>query len=301
MDVEELCRLLRDAERRYSTLRCEFIVRFYPEIAAKAERQQIESGKVKLAGISAEDYFRGWDELAGKVTEYRALAWVRRPDCYREQDFDEDEPTLLVRDGTRWWRDRANQVLTGDTADDEQPLAAMGRYEMCVTPEPLISRIDFELLGAGERVGREVIRAKARRLPPRPPSVPVSPALVHIVGFQVNDYLPVFANGDDDFTVEIDAATGVILRIASVFESQDWMVIEAVEAVLDEPLPDDMFTIPHDKPAEGTVKGRRGLELPRFDGRCDLPPRKWTRHAGISRQRGSSRCPAVIRRRFVVR
>ena len=68
-------RLLRDADGRYSTLSCEFVVRFYPGIAAKAERQQIEAGTIKLAGISPEEYFRGWDELAGKVSEYRALVW----------------------------------------------------------------------------------------------------------------------------------------------------------------------------------------------------------------------------------
>ncbi len=258
VDAEELSRLLCDAERRYSTLSCEFTVLFHLDVAAKAERQQVESGKVKLVALSPEEAFRDWDELAGKVAEYRALVWVKRPDCYREQDFDEDEPTLLVRDGIRWWRDRANQVSAGNAADGEQSVAAMGRYEMCVIPEPLTSRLDFEVLGAGLRAGREVICARARRLPPRP-SANLKSGIVAVNRSGWFGYLPVFANGEDEFTVEVDVATGVILRIASVFENQDWMVVEAVKAVFDEPLPENTFTILQDGPAVRAVKRRRRL------------------------------------------
>jgi hypothetical protein len=255
VDTEQLIRLLRDSDGRYSTLSCEFAVRFYPEIAAKAERQQLEAGPIKLAGISPEEYFRGWDDLAGEVSGYRALVWTRRPDCYREQDFDEDEPTLLVRNGTTWWRDLAGQVSTGSTADGGH-VATIGRYEMCVNPEPLPDRLDFEVVGAGERVGREVIRATALRLPPRPP---VS-SKTRIVPINLGSWfpLPVFSNGEDDYTVEIDAATGVILRIASVFKNQDWMVIEAVSAEFDKTLPADTFTGPADQPAEEEATKRRG-------------------------------------------
>ena len=73
-----------------------------------------------------------------------------------------------------------------------------------------------------------------------------------IVGINLNRWfdLPVFSNGGDDYTVEIDAAAGVILRIASVFENQDWMVIEAAKAEFDQPLPESTFTIPpYDTPA----------------------------------------------------
>ena len=133
-----------------------------------------------------------------------------------------------MRDGTRWWRDLAGEVSTGSTADREHP--ATGRYEMCVYPESLPDRLDFEGVGAGERVGREVIRTNAHPLPPRP----LVSGTTRIVPINLSSWfpLPVFSNGEDDYTVEIDAATGVILRIASVFENQDWMVIEAVSAVV---------------------------------------------------------------------
>lgn len=254
MDTEQLTRLLCDAGGRYSTLSCEFTVRFYPEIAANAERRQIEAGTLTLVGMSPEEYFRvRWDPYAGEVSESRVLVWVQRPGCYREQDFDEDEPTLFVRDATTWWRDRAGHVSTGSTADREYP--ATGGYEMCVHPERLPDRLDFEVVGGGERVGREVIRANAhtRRLPPRG-----SKTGIFSVNVSDGSALPVFSNGRDDYTVEIDAATGVILRIGSVFENQDWMVIEAINAEFDQPLPANTFTIPEDQPAEEEVKKRRG-------------------------------------------
>lgn len=259
VDAEELSRLLCDPERRYSTLSCEFSVRFHPDVAAKAERRQIEAGNASLVGRSAEEAVEDWEDLGGKVLEWRALVWVRRPDCYREQDFDRDDPQLLMRDGSAWWcRSAMSGVSSGSYAGGVQPAVPIGRYEMCVMPERYPSRLDFDALGAGQRAGREVIRAKARRLPPRPPAHGTS----RIIAINLGDWfggLPVFANGDDDFMVEIDAATGVILRIASVFENQDWMVVEAVEVVFDEPLPQDRFTIPQDRPPEGTVTSRRGL------------------------------------------
>jgi hypothetical protein len=255
VDTEQLCSLLRSADERYSTLSCEFAVRFYPGIAAKAERRQVEIGKVKLVGISDEQAFGDWDALDGEVTEHRVLVRVKRPDCYREQDFDEDEPTLLVRDGTRWPLDLASQVPSGGTADGAQP-TTMGRYEMCVRPEALPERLNLEVAGAGKRVGREVICANGRRLPPRPQVN----GTTRMVAVNLSSWfsLPVFSNGGDDYTVEIDAATGVILRIASVFENQDWMVIEAVDAEFDEPLPENTFTVPEGLPAEkeGTKRSR---------------------------------------------
>jgi hypothetical protein len=244
VDADGLSRLLRDAERRYSTLSCEFTVLFHPAIAAKAERQQVDAGEVTLVGVRPEEAFRDWVDLADKVIQHRAQVWVNRPDCYREHDFDGDSPQLLVRDGTTWWsRDGGDPASSGSSADGEQSAAAIGRYEMCVTPEPLNARLEFQVLGAGERAGRAVVRAQARRLPV---PVPVS-STSRIVGINLRSwwgYLPVFANGGDDFTMEIDAITGVILRIASVFENQDWMVIEAVTAEFDEPLPEGTFTIP---------------------------------------------------------
>ena len=258
MDADELSGLLGDAERQYSTLSCEFAVRFHPDIAGQVERQQVEAGEATLVGASPGEAFRDWDDLAGKVIESRALVWVNRPHLYREQDFDEDDPQLLVRDGTTWWRrDGEDRVSSASSTDGEQPDADMGRYEMCVRPELLTARLGFQVLGAGERAGREVIRAQARRLP-----VPTPVSTSRIVGVNLDRWwgdLPVFANGGDDFTVELDAVTGVVLRIASVFESQDWMVIEAVKAEFDEPLPKSTFRIPQDQPAKGAVKKRRGL------------------------------------------
>jgi hypothetical protein len=254
VDAEELSGLLRDTERRYSTLSCEFSVRFHPDVAARAERQQVEVGKVTLVGLSPDEAFGDWEALGGKVTEYRALVSARHPDCYREQDFDPDEPTLLVRDGASWWCDLAGQISSGSAADGGHP-ALIGRYEMCVHPESLPDRLGFEVTGAGERVGRQVILANARRLPPRPP---VS-STTRIVAVNRTSWfpLPVFSNGEDDYTVEIDAATGVVLRIASVFENRDWMVIEAVSALFDEPLPEEKFMIPKAPVVEGVTK-RRG-------------------------------------------
>jgi hypothetical protein len=245
VSAEELRRLLCDANRRYSTCSCEFAVLFYPEIAARAERQQVEAGEVALVDLDPEELFGELDrgEIAGKVTKSRAMVWVNGPHCYREQDFDKDDPQLLVRDATTWWRrDGADPPSSGNSEDGEQPAAAIGRYEMCITPEPLTARLDFQVLGNGQRAGREVIRTRARRLPiPAPVS-----STSRIVGINLNHWfdLPVFSNGGDDFTVEIDAVTGVLLRIASVFENQDWMAIEAVKAEFDKPLPESTFTIP---------------------------------------------------------
>lgn len=48
------------------------------------------------------------------------------------------------------------------------------------------------------------------------------------------------------------------------------------------------------------TRGVGFLELPQFFGHDDLPPTKWTRHAGISRQEDLVDAQH-IRRRFVVR
>lgn len=150
-----------------------------------------------------------------RAVELRRRIWFQEPGQIRVELFRGQQPLQVgVRDAESWWRwDHARGEDTGATvgADGGWTLPP-GLDPPLLAPARLIARFWFEPAGVGQRLGREVLIARAflRRPPPR--DVELS------------------------FEFEFEATCGVVLRRAAFENGHCVQVTEALNVRLDEPI-----------------------------------------------------------------
>jgi hypothetical protein len=172
-------------------------------------------------------------------------------------------PVLQVKSGRHWWSyDPQNGAVSG--SDPDGAVDVGGEIRALLRPGRLLAALRFEPLGPGEAAGRETARTRAR---PRPRDSQRDPFIdrleLHGLGL-----------GADEYLLDVDAATGAVLRAESRRRGEPFSIREAVQIAYDERIPDERFVFEappgefvrdfsdHDHPR--TVGAREAAELAPF-------------------------------------
>ena len=159
--------------------------------------------------------------------------WFESPARLREERFPPGarEPTSYgVRDGDSWWRfDRHLGAVHGSDEDEGGSTGEVGGdFELVLNPPPLVGPLTVEALGRGERAGRPVLRARARK---RPDLNPVE-TMFHL------RQLP---SGADWYELEVDAERGVLLGLTATHGAKPFWSLAAAEVEFDMAIAPEVF------------------------------------------------------------
>ncbi|MDQ2759020.1 MAG: hypothetical protein M3Y17_00915 [Actinomycetota bacterium] len=159
--LAELLELLHDAHGRLSSFEAEYRDWSQPRPSRElvVDRSEIANGR-----------FRGrWRGAGPWPTEIVATRrfWLQRPDRLRVEELRNHRLVRLgIRDDAQWWRwdqvegaSSGKASMTGADAGTLPPLLSPPLLD----PVRLVAGLRFEPAGVGERTGRKVLRARARR------------------------------------------------------------------------------------------------------------------------------------------
>ena len=169
-----------------------------------------------------------------RASETRRRIWFERPDRMRVEILRGGQLLRLgVRDRETWWRwDRVRGVDTGRVAFvDGVPTAPPLLDLPLLAPVSLLAALRFEPAGAGERVGRKVLLARAL---PR---------------------TALTGSGELSFEFEFDLQYGTMLRRARFEDARCVSVTEALAACFDGPVDPGALSSP-DHPEVKRAKRR---------------------------------------------
>jgi outer membrane lipoprotein-sorting protein len=164
--------------------------------------------------------------------EERTRFWWQRPDSIRLEPegphHPPGHPTLVVRVGTTWWSYSPRTGAMTNEGDEHQSQGAGDELLAMLDPAAFIGLLDLEVTGRGERARRPVLLVTAR---PRTVSRrdPFGFALHHL------------GLGADEYTLEVDAQRGVLLRVEARVGGHAFQVTEAVEIAFDAALDHALF------------------------------------------------------------
>lgn len=96
---------------------------------------------------------------------------------------------------------------------------------------PLLALLQLEVLGRGEVAGRDTWRCRAV-----PHDRPGEGDDVHDL---VLHDLPAY--GADEYSIDVDSQTGLILRVAGMFDGSEFSVTEVTDIAIDEAIDDERF------------------------------------------------------------
>lgn len=233
-DLGDLLELLHGAGESFRTLRSEIRVWEEPELARSAMTAAM-SRRVSRVRVGSSRSGSGFltpptgTSAPSDPSESSVQLWVERPGRFREEQRDGDGASVVVRDGVRWWSyddrfgARSNE---GDEAPGRSRVG--GELEFLADPAGLLSLLRFEVCGRGERARRDVLRARA--WPRDELTLPSSQALIPL------------GAGASEYELEVDAARGVLLRSAAIYDSAQFRVVEVDEIAFDQDLPAGTFT-----------------------------------------------------------
>lgn len=196
---------------------------------------------------------------AGVIHEGAWRTWFRHPAFHREETYPDRrfEPAVSVSGGdgsvswswdprtgrTSAWRDRSMAYLVPagqrPPRDLPRPVATGPRVvahwfhpivgELLQPEELLHEGLSLEVLGRTEFLGREALRVHATLSGWGHDRHPLS-----------HENLP----PADDYEFVVDAATGVLLRVADLFDGGEFSVREVLEVAFDEELDPALFEPP---------------------------------------------------------
>lgn len=136
---------------------------------------------------------------------------------------------LLVYRGDTFWARTGNLVISnqGDPTHEIQG----AEYTAMLNPDAVPTLLDVEPQGESSVAGRRSIRVAASTHMPRRPS---------LLEMDLFGMVP----GGETFTLDVDYATGILLRVVKVVDDQEAEVREWLELSLGGPLADALFCRP---------------------------------------------------------
>ena len=148
--------------------------------------------------------------------------WFEAPQRVRE----ERDGMLAVRDGSRWaLRTPQGVVRTGEDPPAGRATTA-SQVLTLLDPSAVLAQLELDEYGMGERAGRSVALARAKRRPDTD-VVAVHPLEIYAEGWEL----------------ELDAATGALLAARSLIDGAPYSSFEAALVRFDEPIDPQRFDL----------------------------------------------------------
>lgn len=160
-------------------------------------------------------------------SEGRVRLWLRGPDCVRvEEDVKTEEgfETLVAAtDGSAWFElDPEDGLLTSAECPHRRPDIGYPERYLFAASE-VLDALEIVDTRKGNHRGRPSLRIRAR------PAAVHAPAL-YALGF-----------GADTYSIDVDLQHPVLLRTVGEFAGKPFEILEVIEVVFDEDLPNDLF------------------------------------------------------------
>jgi outer membrane lipoprotein-sorting protein len=154
----------------------------------------------------------------------RTRLWLELPDRARV----ESDGRLAVKDGSVWWSWHESVGASTNAGSDRGGSTSIGTSEFLplLAPARLLGLLEWEPQGRTD----DVIRARAT------PRSPLDPDNDH-VRFELHS----LASGADEYAIEVDPATGVLVRVEASLDGEPFQVIRIIDFALDEPLPPETW------------------------------------------------------------
>ncbi|MFL5896365.1 MAG: hypothetical protein ACJ76Z_14790 [Thermoleophilaceae bacterium] len=210
---------------RFNTVRAEFRIWSHHERAMEAFRADAEESSVTMYPPVESGEARP-SELVRT-----AKLWIERPDKARiEQDVGDDDH-IAVKSGDAWWL--WSPTMGGQTnqgANHDISMSVGDEFLPLLEPAPSVGLLEWEPLGDGERIGRPVARARAR---------PRERASRRDLHWELHS----FGTGADEYLIDVDHATGALLRIEARRSGEPFEITEVAEVAFDEDLPAETFVL----------------------------------------------------------
>jgi hypothetical protein len=229
-DVGDLLELLHGASGRWRTLQC--TIRSWHD--TELQRRAIERWQASLGQGAGQAmiFSTDGDEPSPLEYEFNQRLWIVKPDRHREES---DHGTTVSR-GALWWHWSEHQGLMSNESDPQLmgPKAA-DAHPLHLAPALLIPALRFETV---ERNGDTL-------------TVTAKPSDSRHVHFGQP------AHGADEHRLTVDASRGVVLSIENSIEGELFSSSHLLDAVFDEPIPDETFVL--DVPSGVEVRSPRDL------------------------------------------
>lgn len=219
-ELGDLLELLHESGR-FTTVRAEFRTWRHRARLREALRAYAKGSGAGVYGAVESD------EQLPEVDVTIDRLWLDPPKA-RLESGDEH---LVVKDGESWWRWHESWGSQTNVGADERVSTSVGdQFMPLLRPAVLSGALVWSPLGDGERDERPTVRASAR---PRPSSGDNDDHLRWA--------LHAFGAGADEYQLELDRATGIVLRVEARLAGEPFQVIEVVDLGVDEAIPPETF------------------------------------------------------------
>lgn len=239
-ELGDLLALLHEGPPRVRTLVAEIRRRTDSEasLAAWQARAKGESFVVAYEYRDGED-----DEPEPERRESLTRIWVDLERRLEREETTGDDAQVAVRRGSTWWRWDEETGSMSNEADPNAGTSVAEDRKWILGGLPLLSLLRLEVLARAEVGGRPTWRCRAT---PRPEGTEDN----GMHDWALHD-LPAY--GAEEYTIDVDAQTGLVLRVAGVFEGAEFSVTEVTDLIVDEPIEEERFVFrsPDGSPVRG--------------------------------------------------
>lgn len=214
-DVGDLLELLHAASGRWQTFQGTVRGWHDTELQARAfARWQERQG----GGTTVMMYASSDDEPRPREYEFNQRLWIVKPDLLRDEV---DHGTTVSRGNLFWVWNEQQGLMTNESDPELQGPKAADTQPLHLAPAMLIPALRFETVA---RTGDTfAVTAKPSN------------------GRHVHFGQP--AHGADEHRLTVDASRGVVLSIENYIDGQLFSSSQLLDAVFDEPIPDEMFVL----------------------------------------------------------
>jgi hypothetical protein len=211
----------------FVTVQVTFRVWRHAERARAAFGAETEEAKRRGASIQTVTLRGHGEEPSERVETVRI--WRSGDRVREDQHGGPRDGYYAVRDGEVWWSwDKRMGAISNE--DDPSVSGGIGeQLSVMLDPTPLLSALQFRVVGSSQVAGRATIVAQAvprASDPRRPPRA-----------FELHQ----LGHGADRYTLEVDAQRGVLLRAVALRGGEPFQEVTTVEIAFDEPIGDELF------------------------------------------------------------
>ena len=225
-ELGEALRLIHGAHESFQTVRATIRDRRDYALARRALERFARSPEGRRTGFDQIVADEGRDEAGSR--EEITRVWFERPDRRRtETQGPSAGADQTVRVGELWW---IFDSEVGVMSNEEDPSVGLGggeRLDVLLDPAGLIAALVFEHGGHSTVAGRAAIVLHGTRRS----GIDYEPALMQL------------GEGADEYRIAVDAERGILLRVASLLDGQEFAVKEILEVAFDEAFPADTFVL----------------------------------------------------------
>lgn len=221
-DLGTVLALLHGAPSRVRRLRAEIVSRVDSALSRKAFERSAE-GHVTVYAYAEDDD----EEPEPAEVTFRARVWADRERRWERAEREGMHEELAVRRGGTWWRwDRHNGAITNE-GDDHATTTVAEELAWLLGGIRLVALLELTAIDRGAVAGRPTWRCRA-----------VPSADDDHDRFDLHR-LPGY--GADEYELDVDAQTGIVLRVAGRLDGEVFSEHEVVDLGVDEELPDELF------------------------------------------------------------